>query len=196
MLYHEAFHQYIFYSVGRVSPHSWFNEGHGDYYAGAKWNGGRFRIEPFDWRVPVITRAVRKGSNVSTPGGYVPLAKIVRFSQREYYSNPSICYAEGWSLIYFLREVVPRKKSFRAKWGHILDVYFNTLKEQVLIAEAAENAEEPDEDDAEKKDGEVKKDGEDEEKQRSPVEIAVDAAFEGVDIAALEVAWLAATKKL
>ena len=35
VLYHEAFHQFIFYSVGEVAPHSWFNEGHGDYFSGA-----------------------------------------------------------------------------------------------------------------------------------------------------------------
>ena len=39
VLYHEAFHQYIYYSVGNVAPHSWFNEGHGDYYAGADLKG-------------------------------------------------------------------------------------------------------------------------------------------------------------
>ena len=35
VLYHEAFHQYIYYAVGEVAPHDWFNEGHGDYFSGA-----------------------------------------------------------------------------------------------------------------------------------------------------------------
>ena len=32
MLYHEAFHQFIHYSAGELPPHSWYNEGHGDYF--------------------------------------------------------------------------------------------------------------------------------------------------------------------
>ena len=35
VLYHEAFHQYIHYSTGELPPHSWFNEGYGDYFSGA-----------------------------------------------------------------------------------------------------------------------------------------------------------------
>ena len=54
VLYHEAFHQYIYYSVGKVAPHSWFNEGHGDYYAGARYADKKFTIRPFAWRVPAV----------------------------------------------------------------------------------------------------------------------------------------------
>jgi hypothetical protein len=138
VLYHEAFHQYIFYSVGEVSPHSWFNEGHGDYYAGARLKGRKFRIEPFDWRVQTVKNAIRKGSRRDVQGGYTPLKDLVRFSQKEYYAYASICYAQGWSLVYFLREVVPKRKSYRQKWGHILDVYFDTLKEKVEEERQAE----------------------------------------------------------
>ena len=56
--------------------------------------------------------------------GYTPLQYLVAFSQGEYYSYPSVSYAQGWSLIYFLREVVPQNKKYAAKWGHILDTYF------------------------------------------------------------------------
>ena len=34
VLNHEAFHQYIFYFYGELAPHSWYNEGTGDFYAG------------------------------------------------------------------------------------------------------------------------------------------------------------------
>lgn len=142
VLYHEAFHQYIFYSVGNVAPHSWFNEGHGDYYAGAEFKGGKFRIEPFDWRQGTIRGAIVTGPRgvVSEKdgrrqydgnGGYTPLCDFVRFTQGEYYSYPGICYAQGWSLIYFLREIVPKNKKYNEKWGRILEVYFDTLKAEV-----------------------------------------------------------------
>ena len=59
VLYHEAFHQYIHYSAGSFAPHSWFNEGHGDYYGGAELRGRRYRLKPFQWRVGVIKAASR-----------------------------------------------------------------------------------------------------------------------------------------
>ena len=145
VLYHEAFHQYIHYSVGRVAPHSWFNEGHGDYYAGAEFKHGKFKIKPFQWRVGVIRSAIVQGERpyeelTGEDGkvtrswerkGYTPLENLVTFSQREYYSYPGVCYAQGWSLIFFLREIVPKNKKYAAKWGHILGLYFDTLKAEV-----------------------------------------------------------------
>jgi len=144
VLYHEAFHQYIYYSVGKVSPHSWFNEGHGDYYAGAKFGGSRFTIEPFRWRVGVLKTALNQGprsckvtkdaegkeTKVWGNTGYTPLKDLVEFSQADYYSYPSVSYAQGWSLVYFLREEVPRKKEWNAKWGKILPNYFEALRRQ------------------------------------------------------------------
>ena len=51
-LSHETFHQFIFYFYGSLSPHSWYNEGQGDYFAGAK-----------------MTRTYRITSYGSLPGG-------------------------------------------------------------------------------------------------------------------------------
>ncbi|MFO0932576.1 MAG: hypothetical protein U1E39_07690 [Planctomycetota bacterium] len=153
VLYHEAFHQYIYYSVGEVAPHSWFNEGHGDYYAGSKYTAKKFEIKPFNWRVSTIQGALAAGPSpcetVTDPqtkqtydkydrkkGGYTPLDKFVRMTQGEYYSYPGVSYAQGWSLVYFLREYVPKNPKWAAKWGKILPTYFDTLK-------AAVNAERP-----------------------------------------------------
>jgi hypothetical protein len=150
VLYHEAFHQYIYYSVGSVAPHSWFNEGHGDYYAGAKYGTSKFVIHPFAWRVGVLKTALNQGPRKFTVEkddkgvehkkwgntGYTPLKDLVGFSQQEYYAYPSVSYAQGWSLIYFLREEVPKKKEWNAKWGKILPTYFDALKGEVARVEA------------------------------------------------------------
>ena len=181
VLYHEAFHQYIYYSVGEVAPHSWFNEGHGDYYAGSKYLSKKFNIRPFNWRVGIIKDALVKGpckpeveddkkptTGDSGPmpgdddeggpakrvnwdrskGGYTPLEYFVRMTQGEYYSYPSVSYAQGWSLIYFLREFVPKNPKWNEKWGKILDVYFTTLKTEAnkdkpLTPKKAPKPEEP-----------------------------------------------------
>jgi hypothetical protein len=143
VLYHEAFHQFIYYSVGEVAPHSWFNEGHGDYYAGAKYVNGKFKIGPFAWRVGLARNAIVEGPRPRTEvkddktgavqvqwgnTGYTPLKDLVAFSQNEYYSYMGVSYAQGWALIYFLREIVPANKKYAEKWGKILPTYFDTLK--------------------------------------------------------------------
>jgi len=124
VLYHEAFHQYIHYAVGDVAPHSWFNEGHGDYFAGHDLVGGKFVPKPFRWRTGIIANAFAQKS-------YVPLSKFLKYTQGEYYANPGLCYAEGWSFIYFLREVERRKiVKYKKYWG-LLDRYFEAIKRNV-----------------------------------------------------------------
>jgi hypothetical protein len=167
VLYHEAFHQYIHYSVGEVAPHSWFNEGHGDYFAGARYVGGKFVIKPFAWRVETIRNAVRAGPSPyevvtgedarvkfdRSQNGYSPLQVFVGMSQGEYYSYPSVSYAQGWSLVYFLREAVPKNSAWNAKWGRILDTYFTTLKDEIAKDRPPERKKPKDDDAGPEKDG-------------------------------------------
>ncbi|MHC4492281.1 MAG: gluzincin family metallopeptidase [Planctomycetota bacterium] len=148
VLYHEAFHQYIHYSVGQVAPHSWFNEGHGDYFAGHNYRGGKFRADVFRWRTGIIANALGQKT-------YVPLEQFLKYTQREYYSTAGLCYAQGWSLIYFLREVERRKiKKYKKYWG-LLDRYFEAIKRNVksVREDALEGLDPPEEDE---KDGEEK----------------------------------------
>ncbi|MFQ5845295.1 MAG: hypothetical protein ACE5JG_09950, partial [Planctomycetota bacterium] len=122
--YHEAFHQYIHYAVGDVAPHSWFNEGHGDYFAGHNYRSHKFRAAPFRWRTGIIANAIAQKT-------YVPLLDFLKYTQGEYYSNPGLCYAQGWSLVYFLREVERRRiKKYKKYWG-VLDRYFEAIKRNV-----------------------------------------------------------------
>jgi hypothetical protein len=124
VLYHEAFHQYIHYAVGDVAPHSWFNEGHGDYFAGHNYSAGKFDSAPFRWRTGIIANALSTKT-------YVPLERFLKYTQGEYYSNPGLCYAQGWSFVYFLREAEQRKiRKYQKYWG-LLDKYFDAIKRNV-----------------------------------------------------------------
>ena len=136
VLNHEAFHQYIFYAVGQVAPHSWFNEGHGDYFAGFDLKEGKFRPGKFDWRRKKIEKALRGRT-------HVPLDKFLKFSQAEYYRRGGNAseggdigqnYAQGWSLVWFLRTTK------EPKYQGILDRYFNTLKAAVTKWRTEEEA--------------------------------------------------------
>jgi hypothetical protein len=123
---HEAFHQYIYYFYGEISPHSWYNEGHGDYFSGAVLGGDKvvdikpYRRAGYD-RESTIKEAVRAGT-------YTPLKKFVKFSQEEYYSgNVDLNYSEGWSIIYFLRAGKKEGVKFDGKWSKVLDDYLRNL---------------------------------------------------------------------
>lgn len=119
VLNHEAFHQYIYYACGELSPHSWYNEGYGDYYAGAKFAGSKItKHGAFSMRVPTIMKHLKDGT-------HVPLKDIVRYSQGQYYARPDLCYAEGWSIIYFLNKGITKKH----RWRKILPTYLKVLQE-------------------------------------------------------------------
>src|SRR6185295_6401863 len=117
---HEAFHQYIFYFYGNIAPHSWYNEGTGDFYAGLEYKNKRFTLKKFDWRVSTIKDGIQQDEGIlkdkeafkdPNKRGIVPLKDFVRFSQAEYYNagnnkyqlDGHRNYAQGWSFIYFLR---------------------------------------------------------------------------------------------
>jgi len=140
VLNHEAFHQYIFYLYGSISPHSWYNEGTGDYYSGYKWKSGRFEQEKAAWRVDTIRGLIRTNH-------FVPLADLVRFTQQEYYGQNKYGagggenYAQGWSFIYFLRTGKKKgAKNWNADWDKILDTYFKTLAMTGNLNQAVEDA--------------------------------------------------------
>ncbi len=114
ILYHEAFHQYMFYTIGgrgrRIYVPSWLNEGLGDYFFGGEWQKSpkKFTIGVNDWRIAKIVTAIRKDK-------HVPLEKIFRYEQQQYYSNASLCYAQGWAINYFFQQSdVAKKKGYHA----------------------------------------------------------------------------------
>ncbi len=140
VLYHEAFHQYIYYSVGEVSPHSWFNEGHGDFFSGHVYKRGKFNLDVFSWRTGEaqewkakwekgIFKKSKPGPGETSDGGQrLTLKEWLTWSQGQYYGNNEYGipggsnYALGWSFIYFLRTTK------NPDYQRILPTYFNTLK--------------------------------------------------------------------
>lgn len=179
VLYHEAFHQYIHYSAGELPPHPWFNEGHGDYFSGADVSGGKVRrIGVNPWRLGLIQNAIERDE-------FVPWREILEFEQPEYYrpDRVGVCYAQGWSMVYFLRTspVVAR----HPLWSRILDTYFRELKQDYAgqLARLAAGGGAQD--------------------QRALAEagiasrkLALERAFEGVDLAALEAEWASYVSRL
>jgi len=177
VLYHEAFHQYIHYSTGELPPHSWFNEGYGDYFSGATIKNGKVRkIGVNPWRVGVI-QSVLSGQGSVKP---VPWKEIIEFSQGQYYTGASFKYAQGWSMIYFLNKAPIVEQ--HPEWQRILPTYFDTLKaEYAAQLEALGEDPEP-----EKRAG----------AGQLAREAALKAAFADVDLNEIDLAWQAFTLTL
>lgn len=98
VLSHEGWHQYFhFWIVSMVDFPSWLDEGMGDYFSTAvvSKDGKSVKcgeIAPI--RFAMIHAAIRQGK-------HVPIKDLIRFRQADYYKNPGLCYAQGWSLVYF-----------------------------------------------------------------------------------------------
>jgi hypothetical protein len=101
---HEGFHQYCHFLFAESEAHRWFDEGHGDYYGAFKMKGSS--LKPNDdmagglARTPEIKKMLRNGT-------IKPLSEHLRYDHGEWQSQgPSgvSCYAQSFSIIYFLRE--------------------------------------------------------------------------------------------
>ena len=140
VLNHEAFHQFIFYFYGNISPHSWYNEGTGDFYSGYQYQAKRFTREKFQWRVSTIKDGIQSGN-------FAPLKEFVRWSQAEYYGQNKLGldggqnYAQGWSFIYFLRTgKKANAKGWNPRWDTILEDYLKELAMTNSIDKAVDKA--------------------------------------------------------
>lgn len=149
VLYHEAFHQYIYYAVGQIAPHDWFNEGHGDYFSGAiipQYGTRVTALGPSRWRITHAKREldselVPRGTR--PPGPWIPIERVAKASHDEYYMpvTQGNFYTGGWALVYFLRESPDAKK--HPKWSKILTTYFEKLKEVYNAAPGVASGEAP-----------------------------------------------------
>jgi hypothetical protein len=120
VLYHEAFHQYIYYAIGEFSPHDWFNEGYGDYFSGAVVpnNTGKVsRIDPSPWRIHRIKDMCEYGE------GFVPLKQVLEAERAVFYhpSRVGAFYASAWSFVFFLKH--DKEALAHEQWSKILPNY-------------------------------------------------------------------------
>lgn len=188
VMYHEAFHQYVHYAIGDISPHSWFNEGHGDYFAGMVVNGGSIVFDKFDWRVRFLKQHIREKRDL------IPLRSLIRFPQREYYTNAGLKYSQGWALIYYLRSVTKNKRHQQA-----LDIYFKHVADNIEAFRQKQKEKKGDDGKPEPVPGipGIKiVNFEDREKVEKILSEAVDKAFEGIDLESLDKEFRAWVEKL
>lgn len=129
---HEAFHQYCHFLFDRSEAHRWFDEGSGDYYGAFELVGSR--LKPNEdmrgglSRVPEIKQMIKDKT-------YKPISKHIRFKHQEWQtqgpSNVS-CYAQSFSLVYFLREGARgrvSKRYWKDEYADIIPNYVRVLNQ-------------------------------------------------------------------
>ncbi len=136
-LKHEAFHQYIHFLLG-CPPSTWFDEGHADFVAGGEFAGKRIKIKQNLWRRGTIQSAIVNGS-------FVPIKKLVYMTKAQYYAQPTLCYAEGWSFVYFLLEGRKNGAKMRKDWETIPSRYLDHFRDAFALLEEKERAKPEDE---------------------------------------------------
>ncbi|MFN3239973.1 MAG: DUF1570 domain-containing protein [Planctomycetota bacterium] len=132
---HEGWHQYFhWYVVSQIQLPSWINEGMGDYFYcavppyDAKSRKAKVKLGSLNQeRLPTIWAAVKQNQ-------HVPWKQIIRYSQRDYYSRPGLCYAQGWAMCHFLME--HKNKKYRK----IIPTFIKLVKDDSNIEDCTERA--------------------------------------------------------
>ena len=121
-LHHEASHQYIHAATGGVVPHSWFDEGLADWFAGATFDGARMReVGTNPWRLKTAQSVLRSGEPVR-------LAELLVMPQPAFYASAGRNYALAWSLLAFLESAEARA---RPDFARFLPTYYQSLQEGI-----------------------------------------------------------------
>jgi hypothetical protein len=140
---HEAFHQYCHFLFGRSEAHRWFDEGHGDYYGGMKFDGPKARITS---HMPGGLDRLSVIREMITLGTAKPLSEHLNYNHQQWQSQgPSnvSCYAQSWSIIYMLRQGMlgnVNSKVWHKEYAEILPHYIDTLRKGFVDAYEAERA--------------------------------------------------------
>lgn len=122
---HEGWHQYFDWYVGsKVELPSWIDEGMGDYFYAASPKREQKKGKKADavlgnmndGRLWVIQAAKQQDL-------MVPLERFVSMLQQDYYSNPDVCYAQGWAFCQFLLH------GANGKYAKVIPTYVRLIKD-------------------------------------------------------------------
>lgn len=99
-VYHEAFHQYIFYSLDYVSPPIWYNEGHSMLFETCKLDRSRktVLIRENGPRMRVLESLINKKQ--------IKLKEVMMLSPKEFQQKEDLSrnYTVSWALVYFFQK--------------------------------------------------------------------------------------------
>jgi hypothetical protein len=132
LVYHEAFHQYLFYATDEGSASVWFNEGNACYFEGIDFKpGGKMKIN----LVPCYYEPMKKLALSGKP----KVESLINMAPGAFYEGKDVNYAFAWGLLFFLHKGAPLMKD-KNTYSEIPLKYYNALIELKNEEEATAKA--------------------------------------------------------
>lgn len=120
---HEGWHQYFhWYVVSWVELPSWINEGMGDYFYTAVPKKVKGQKVPAELGRIFPMRLV--SLKLAQPRNRLhKIEELLHYTQRQYYADPGVCYAQGWALCQFLLH------SGNPKYAKVVPTFIRLVKD-------------------------------------------------------------------
>ena len=123
IVYHEAFHQYIYYALDQTQTSAWFNEGHAALFESAEFSNRRVRIRENGGRVRLLKQYVASSE--------LELDTLLQLSYEDFYGTNNDTrrrhYSISWGLVYYLIKGVPLESD--SPYSQLLEQYLTVLME-------------------------------------------------------------------
>jgi len=133
VVYHEAFHQYLFYALDHIEPPIWFNEGHAAFFETCRINHSSEVIQVMESK-----KRARVLEDITDRRQPPNLRGLLQMDARAFYrygqSGPTAerqrdeNYALAWGLVYFLRKATHLYKD--ANYAALCPAMIETLMQQ------------------------------------------------------------------
>jgi len=120
-VYHEAFHQYLYYAFDRLAASAWFNEGYAAVFENAEVREGRVTLEEDPARLAVLEGLIEEGRVELWTLLHMPYPVFYARNEKTMAEN----YALAWALVYYLRRGAPLQKP--PAWPGLLERYTDEL---------------------------------------------------------------------
>ena len=128
-LAHEGFHQFLGYYV--PNPPIWLNEGFAVYFEG---------MDPskklIDSPETINLNALHRMQSYMMQGFTFPLKRFMYLTQEEFYVNPTLNYAQAWSVMYFLTYA---SKSYNKYFNNLIQYLKNGMDREEALDLTFEN---------------------------------------------------------
>ena len=121
--YHEGFHQYLFYALGKRPTPPWFNEGHAAFFEEAEIRKGQILVEESELKVKRLMQMLEERE--------LPFRQLLAMNYPEFYDpdseKRSDNYTLAWGLIYYLRKGAAQERP--ARYHKICNTFLTELSE-------------------------------------------------------------------
>ncbi len=117
IVYHEAFHQYLFYADEAV-PSVWFNEGNSCYFQGMNLKSGD--------KAKIDLACYYEDMKKLAASGNLKVESLINMDPATFYGGKDVNYAFAWGLLFFLHKGAPLLKE-KNRYSEIPIKYYDAL---------------------------------------------------------------------